>query len=110
VECLEGRIEVECDLRIRFDYARATPWIWRFDRSDGGSVLLSLAGPEGLLISGPLLDRVPADAEVNDEYSDEEEGDTMPRLVGSFSLSQRQARTWTSPGSPPMRSRRDPCG
>ena len=89
-ECLEGRVEVNCDLRIRFDYARATPWMRRFDRADGGPVLLSLAGPEGLMINGPLLDRVPADAEV----SDEEEGDTMPRLVGSFALSEGQAATW----------------
>jgi hypothetical protein len=90
VECLEGHLEVNCDLRIRFDYARATPRIRRFERIDSGPVLLSLAGPEGLKISGPLLDRVPADPDT----SDEEEGDTMPRLAGSISLSQGQAVTW----------------
>ena len=90
VECLEGDVDVDCDLRIRFDYARATPWIRRLDRSDGGPVLLSLAGPEGLLITGPLLDRVPA----ADETGDEEEGDTMPRLAGSLALSQGQVVSW----------------
>lgn len=90
VECLEGHLEVNCDLRIRFDYARATPWIRRIDRFDSGPVLLSLAGPEGLMISGPLLGRVLADPEI----SDEEEGDTMPRLAGSILLSEGQAVTW----------------
>jgi GH15 family glucan-1,4-alpha-glucosidase len=90
VECLEGRVEVNCDLRIRFDYARATPWIRRIERADNGPALLSLAGPEGLKITGPLLDRVPADPEI----SDQEEGDTMPRLAGSFPLSQGQDVTW----------------
>jgi hypothetical protein len=59
VKCLEGNVQVDCDLRIRFDYARATPWIRKIDRTNGWPVLLSLAGPEGLMISGPLLDRVP---------------------------------------------------
>lgn len=29
VECLEGTVQVEHDLRIRFDYGRVTPWIRR---------------------------------------------------------------------------------
>ena len=90
VECLDGRVEVNCDLRIRFDYARATPSIRRIESADNGPALLSLAGPEGLKITGPLLDRVPADLEI----SDQEEGDTMPRLAGSFPLSQGQDVTW----------------
>jgi GH15 family glucan-1,4-alpha-glucosidase len=86
-------VQVDCDLRIRFDYARATPWIRKIDRSDGRPVLLSLAGPEGIMISGPLLDRVPPAAEINDEYRDEE-GDAMPRLAGSFLLRRGQTVTW----------------
>ena len=31
VECVEGTVEVEHDLRIRFDYARAKPWTRRVD-------------------------------------------------------------------------------
>ena len=54
VECLEGTVEVEHDLRLRFDYARATPWVRVVDH-DGSPALLSIAGPEGLVLSGPLL-------------------------------------------------------
>lgn len=50
VECLEGAVEVEHDLRLRFDYARATPWVRRDDREV--PALLSLAGPDGLLLTG----------------------------------------------------------
>src|SRR5690606_31729046 len=32
VECLEGTVEVEHDLRLRFDYARATPWTRQVER------------------------------------------------------------------------------
>ncbi|WP_234449070.1 glycoside hydrolase family 15 protein [Kocuria rhizophila] len=31
VECLEGTVEIEHDLRIRFDYGRITPWVRRVD-------------------------------------------------------------------------------
>ena len=31
VKCLEGTVEVEHDLRIRFDYGRITPWVRRVD-------------------------------------------------------------------------------
>jgi len=55
VECLEGEVEVEHDLRLRFDYARSTPWTRRIEHEDGTPALLSLAGPDGILITGPLL-------------------------------------------------------
>ena len=39
VKCLEGTVQVEHDLRIRFDYGRITPWVRRVDLdnpADGG--------------------------------------------------------------------------
>ncbi len=54
VECLEGTVTVEHDLRIRFDYARATPWVRTISQPDRPA-LLAVAGPEGLLFSGPML-------------------------------------------------------
>ncbi|MBS7547874.1 glycoside hydrolase family 15 protein [Dietzia massiliensis] len=55
VECLEGRVEIEHDLRLRFDYARATPWTREIDRSGDERALLSLAGPDAILVTGPML-------------------------------------------------------
>ena len=96
VECLEGTVDVEHDLRIRFDYARATPWIRRVDRADGGPALLSLAGPDGLLISGPLLrsSSSGADAGGEDGHATDEAGARAPRLVGIFSLSAGDVLDW----------------
>ena len=54
-ECLEGRVDVEHDLRLRFDYARATPWTREVDRNGGDRALLSLAGPDAILVTGPML-------------------------------------------------------
>ena len=56
VECLEGEVVIEHDLRIRFSYARATPWFRRVDDGPGGAcVLVSVAGPDGVVVSGPTL-------------------------------------------------------
>ena len=55
VECLEGRVEVQHDLRLRFDYARATPWTREVDRDGSERALLSLAGPDAILVTGPML-------------------------------------------------------
>ncbi|GAA1660520.1 glycoside hydrolase family 15 [Citricoccus zhacaiensis] len=56
VECLSGEVVVEHDLRIRFDYARALPWFRRTDGTEGTEpALLCTAGPDGVLVTGPLL-------------------------------------------------------
>jgi GH15 family glucan-1,4-alpha-glucosidase len=57
VECLEGAVEVEHDLRLRFDYARSLPWFRRVACPCGCArdTLLCIAGPDGVLVSGPLL-------------------------------------------------------
>src|SRR5690554_6112617 len=46
VECLEGQVRVEHDLRLRFDYARATPWTREIKRDGQERCLLALAGPD----------------------------------------------------------------
>ena len=88
VECLEGHVEVEHDLRIRFDYARATPWLRRAEDGHGAPVWLSLAGPDGLMVSGPLLHRASAD------QVGEREPEASPRLVGRFALSAGERLDW----------------
>jgi GH15 family glucan-1,4-alpha-glucosidase len=70
VTCLEGEVEVVHDLRIRFDYARSTPWFRRLeDSEDGRARLSSLAGPDALLLTGPALHAVDSTAEDGGEDS-----------------------------------------
>ncbi|WP_454085589.1 glycoside hydrolase family 15 protein [Georgenia sp. Marseille-Q6866] len=102
VECLEGEVEVEHDLRLRFDYARSTPWTRQIEEKDGTPALLSLAGPDGILITGPLLHWPDGTDEQDDAGSaqpgahgdGEEEGTRAPRLVGTFSLREGETLDW----------------
>jgi GH15 family glucan-1,4-alpha-glucosidase len=87
VECLEGTVTVEHDLRIRFDYARATPWIRELMHL-GKPALLALAGPDALLFSGPLLQR---------HQPPEEGGPTAgraSRMTGKFDLAAGERLDW----------------
>ncbi|HLS73824.1 MAG TPA: glycoside hydrolase family 15 protein [Actinomycetaceae bacterium] len=110
VECLEGEVEVEHDLRLRFDYARSTPWTRRVELADGEPALLSLAGPDAILMTGPML-YWPGDSEHNggdrstgDGAADsaqpgahgdgEEEGQRAPRLEGTFRLREGESLDW----------------
>ncbi|HLS74086.1 MAG TPA: glycoside hydrolase family 15 protein [Actinomycetaceae bacterium] len=110
VECLEGEVEVEHDLRLRFDYARATPWTRRVELADGEPALLSLAGPDAILMTGPML-RWPGDSENDGEDrstgdsaadsaqpgahgDDEDEGQRAPRLEGRFQLREGESLDW----------------
>ena len=94
VECLEGSVVVDHDLRIRFTYARATPWFRRVDDDrSGGCLLVSLAGPDGVVISGPTLRPIlPTDEEDDGEVASE--GEHLPRLGGCFRMSAGETLTW----------------
>ncbi|PLC11590.1 glycoside hydrolase family 15 [Kocuria flava] len=60
VECVSGEVEVEHDLRIRFDYGRARAWTRRVDLPGCEACgLLAVAGPDALLLTGPMLQAVP---------------------------------------------------
>ena len=50
VECLEGEVRVCQDLRLRLNYGQVTPWLR--DEPEG---LVVMAGPTGLLLTGPDL-------------------------------------------------------
>lgn len=51
---LSGTVEFETDLRIRFDYARAMPWV-RQTGTAGSPELLAMAGPDALAVRGIRL-------------------------------------------------------
>ncbi|MCP3426651.1 glycoside hydrolase family 15 protein [Rothia sp. AR01] len=126
VECLEGSVEVEHDLRLRFNYARSLPWFRRVPCPGGGDLdaLLCNAGPDGVLISGPMLcatteptsDDAPhhagGDGITTREYDLTHEGTHVlpdgatgtidpdasgslaPRLAGRFSLEAGETLDW----------------
>lgn len=106
VECLDGEVAVEHDLRLRFDYARATPWTREIARDGQDRALLALAGPDGILVTGPMLhwpdedddDLSPSDdtharaAVREDEQS--QEGGRARRLQGSFDVRAGERLDW----------------
>ncbi|QQD77362.1 glycoside hydrolase family 15 protein [Curtobacterium sp. YC1] len=52
VRGLRGTVRMRQTLRIRFDYARALPWI-RQVGDDGGPALVATAGPGSVVVRGP---------------------------------------------------------
>ncbi len=49
VECLDGAVEMECVLRLRFGYGKILPWV---RRSDGA--VLAVAGPDSVWLRTPV--------------------------------------------------------
>lgn len=108
VECLEGEVEVVHDLRIRFDYARATPWLRRLDDlPDGRARLASVAGPDGLVLTGPCLHSIEESGE-SSGAADTVAGGRAPRLVGSFPLTEGEQLSWDLTWFPSWAARPDP--
>lgn len=89
VECISGEVTVDNDLNLAFDYARRTPWT-RLVKGDDRDRIYAVAGPDGVLISGPLLRAAHDDAHSMTEL----EGTCEGHLVGSHSLHEGQHFTW----------------
>jgi len=51
---ISGHVEFETELRIRFDYARAMPWV-RQTGTDEAPELIAMAGPDALVLRGLRL-------------------------------------------------------
>jgi len=51
---IEGRVGLDHELRLRFDYARATPWL-RQTGSARAPELVAMAGPDALVVRGARL-------------------------------------------------------
>jgi GH15 family glucan-1,4-alpha-glucosidase len=54
VRGISGSVTMRQELRIRFDYAAALPWV-RQAPEEGGNALIAVAGPDALVIRGPRL-------------------------------------------------------
>ena len=51
---VSGSVGMRQDLRIRFDYARAVPWV-RQVKEEGHAALIATAGPDAVVVRGPRL-------------------------------------------------------
>lgn len=54
LRCVRGSVEVWEELRVRFAYAAAMPWVRQTDR-DGIAALIAVAGPDAVVRRGPRL-------------------------------------------------------
>src|SRR3954447_9195428 len=57
IEGIRGRATVRQELVIRFDYGRIRPWVHRDRTADGDPLIIAIAGPDKLALSGPRLPR-----------------------------------------------------
>ncbi|MDP3208404.1 MAG: glycoside hydrolase family 15 protein, partial [Rhodoglobus sp.] len=51
---LSGSVAMHVDLRVRFDYAQALPWIRQLPE-EGTLALIAVAGPDAIVVRGPEL-------------------------------------------------------
>ena len=54
IEGLRGKVSMQMELIIRFDYGQIVPWVRRRKRHDG---LEAIAGPDGLILRTPVETR-----------------------------------------------------
>ncbi|WP_375389344.1 glycoside hydrolase family 15 protein [uncultured Amnibacterium sp.] len=54
VRGVSGSVVMQQDLRIRFDYARAVPWV-RQATDEEGPGIIATAGPDAVIVRGPRL-------------------------------------------------------
>lgn len=54
VRGIRGRVRMQQELRVRFDYAATLPWMRQVGTSDAPAVL-GVAGPDALVLRGPQL-------------------------------------------------------
>jgi GH15 family glucan-1,4-alpha-glucosidase len=55
VRGLTGSVTMRQDLRIRFAYASAIPWVRQTERNGDARALLATAGPDAVVLRGPRL-------------------------------------------------------
>ena len=52
---IEGSVELHEELRIRFDYSAALPWMRQAPEA-GGNAVIAAAGPDAVVVRGPKLE------------------------------------------------------
>lgn len=90
VQVTRGTVIVRHDLRLRPDYNRAGLWLRQCSMPEGDAGIIGIAGPEMLVLRGPLL----SVADNGDSHHLEEEGESGQDLSGTFELSQGESTAW----------------
>jgi GH15 family glucan-1,4-alpha-glucosidase len=54
VRGIEGTVDMTQELRIRFDYSAALPWMRQAPEA-GGNAIIAVAGPDAVVVRGPKL-------------------------------------------------------
>jgi GH15 family glucan-1,4-alpha-glucosidase len=54
---VSGSMRLKHEWVVRFGYGAVRPWVRRVHRSDGSEVIVAVAGPDQLVLSGPQLPR-----------------------------------------------------
>lgn len=82
IRCTGGRIDVDVDLVLRFDYGAVRPWVHQVSGADGRPVMRAIAGPDSIALHGPRLTG------------------GNHRHHGSFTLHEGESLTWTMTWQP----------
>ncbi|WP_173922340.1 glycoside hydrolase family 15 protein [Agromyces sp. Marseille-P2726] len=80
VRGIRGRVTVQQELRVRFEYAAAMPWVRQVGTPDA-PVLLAVAGPDAIVVRGPRL--TPGDHRHRGEF-EVSEGETIDLQLSWF--------------------------
>jgi GH15 family glucan-1,4-alpha-glucosidase len=83
VQGLEGRVEVDMELILRFDYGHVTPWVRRH-----GKTLLAVAGPDAVRLDTPVETRG-ADLTTRASFA-VEKGDEVPFVLTYYASHTRE--------------------
>ncbi|MBW4041175.1 MAG: glycoside hydrolase family 15 protein [Acidobacteria bacterium] len=80
VRGISGSVELQQDVRIRFDYARAVPWV-RQVHDEAGHGIIATAGPDAVILRGP---RLRAQDETHRGVFTVREGDTVDAVLNWY--------------------------
>jgi GH15 family glucan-1,4-alpha-glucosidase len=80
---LHGTVRMRQELVIRFDYGATVPWVRRLGEADGGPGLLAVAGPDAVVLRGPvpISDRNRPDDRVHRGTFEVGEGETVDLVL-----------------------------
>ena len=118
VRGIRGSVTMHVDLRVRFGYADALPWL-RQAPSNGNHAIIAVAGPDAIVVRGPELkasdhshsaDFVVSAAETVDLtltwYPSHREPPTAPRVAKQLRKTTRWWRRWAAAATvPPVYSK-----
>ena len=80
---LRGTVRMRQELVIRFDYGLTVPWVRRLGEGDGGPGLLAVAGPNAMVLRGPvpISDRSRPDDRMHRGTFEVSEGETVDLVL-----------------------------